>query len=168
MHPIRSIAACLVLAAVSACEPNGTTGPDPEPVASVTVSAPGTALAVAATVQLTATLLDAAGDTLTDRTVTWTSLDPVVARVDSTGLVTALAPGGVVIRAGAEGQTGDITLTVTPPPVASVTVSPDTATLQVDSVLQLAVTLRDAGGTVLTGRAVAWSSTDTARARVSA
>ena len=169
MHPIRSIAACLVLAAAaSACEPNGTTGPDPEPVASVTVSAPGTALAVDATVQLTATLRDAAGDTLTDRTVTWSSQDPGVARVDSTGLVTALAPGSVVIRAGAEGQTGEITLTVTPPPVASVTVSPDTATLQVDSVLQLAVTLRDAGGTGLTGRTVAWSSTDTARARVSA
>jgi alpha-tubulin suppressor-like RCC1 family protein len=169
VHPIRSIAACLVLAAAaSACEPNGTTDPDPEPVASVTVTAPGTTLVVNATVQLTATLRDAAGDTLTDRIVTWTSLDPVVARVDSTGLVTALAAGSVAIRAGAEGQTGDITLTVTPPPVASVTVSPDTATLKVDSVLQLAVTLRDAGGTVLTGRAVAWSSTDTARAQVSA
>lgn len=169
MHHIRSTAACLLLAAAaSACEANGTTDPDPEPVASVTVSAPGTTLPVEATVQLTATLRDAAGVTLTDRTVTWTSLDPVVARVDSTGLVTALAPGSVVVRAGAEGQTGDITLTVTPPPVASVTVSPDTATLKVDSVLQLAVTLRDAGGRVLTGRAVAWSSTDTARARVSA
>jgi len=43
-------------------------------------------------------------------------------------------------------------------PVATVTVSPSSGTVGVGQVLQLAATLRDASGNVLTGRTVTWSS----------
>ena len=48
------------------------------------------------TLQLTATVLP---EEATDKTVTWTSCDEAVATVDSTGLVTAIAPGETTITA---------------------------------------------------------------------
>jgi uncharacterized protein YjdB len=53
-------------------------------------------------------------------------------------------------------------------PVASVTVAPASATVSVGSTQQLTATTRDAGGNVLTGRAVTWSSSNTSVATVSA
>ena len=59
--------------------------------------------------------------------------------------------------------------TVTAPvAVASVTISPATVALNVGGTQQLVATVRDGAGNVLTGRAVAWSSSDAAVASVSA
>ncbi|HET6781930.1 MAG TPA: Ig-like domain-containing protein [bacterium] len=52
------------------------------------------------------------------------------------------------------------------PPVASVTVAPSTAILQQAEQKRLRATLRDASGAVLTGRTVAWKSSNRAVARV--
>src|SRR5260370_1371949 len=70
-------------------------------------AAPPPPVAVGATVQLTATPKDAAGNVLTGRVVTWTTSNSAVATVSSTGLVTGVAPGGpVTITATSEGQSG--------------------------------------------------------------
>ena len=53
------------------------------------------------------------------------------------------------------------------PPIASVVLDRDTATVAVGGTVQLAVTIKDAQGSALTGRAVTWSSTTAARASVS-
>jgi uncharacterized protein YjdB len=113
-------------------------------------------------VQLTATPRDAAGNPLSGRQVTWESSAPLVAMVDANGRVTALLPGTATIRATSEGQTGTSTITVTaapPAPVASVSVSPPTAEVQVGGTVQLTATPRDAAGNPLTGRQVTWEST---------
>ncbi|MEJ2207293.1 MAG: SUMF1/EgtB/PvdO family nonheme iron enzyme [Gemmatimonadota bacterium] len=55
-----------------------------------------------------------------------------------------------------------------PPPVASVTVSPPSATVRVGSTQQFTVTLKDAEGNELTGRAVTWTSSNTSVATVGA
>lgn len=52
--------------------------------------------------------------------------------------------------------------------VASVTVNPATATIQVGQTVQLAATTKDAAGKVLTGRAVTWASSNTTVATVDA
>src|SRR5207245_3821680 len=57
-----------------------------------------------------------------------------------------------------EGRTGSATVTVALVPVASVVVTPATATLPVLGTVQLNVTLKDASGNPLTGRTVAWTS----------
>jgi uncharacterized protein YjdB len=135
--------------------------PTPEPVASVTVSPPSGQVQVGATLQLTATPRNAAGNPLSGRTVTWTSSAPGVATVDANGTVTGVAPGTATITATSEGRTGTSTVTVVAPPpapVASVTVTPPTAQVQVGGSVQLTATPRDAGGTPLTGRTVTWSS----------
>src|SRR5687767_11831634 len=60
--------------------------PTAAPVASVTVTPATTTLEVGRTVQLTATPRDSTGTTLTGRAITWTSSNPIVAAISSTGL----------------------------------------------------------------------------------
>lgn len=140
----------------------------PAAVASVSVSPTSGTVGLGATLQLTATLRDAANNVLTGRVVTWSSSNPAIASVNaSTGLVTANAVGGpVTVTATSEGQTGTAQITVTAA-VASVTVTPPSATLQIGGTLQLSATLRDAANNILTGRPVTWSSTNSAIATVS-
>jgi len=84
------------------------------PVASVTLSPASANLAVGAAQQLAATLQDAAGNTLTGRTVTWASSAPAVATVNAGGLVTAVSAGSATITATSEGvqDTASVTATV--------------------------------------------------------
>jgi alpha-tubulin suppressor-like RCC1 family protein len=55
---------------------------------------------------------------------------------------------------------------VTVPPVASVTVAPESVTVVIQDTVQLSVTLRDANGTVLLERSVTWASNDPSVAAV--
>ncbi|HKI94874.1 MAG TPA: Ig-like domain-containing protein [Gemmatimonadales bacterium] len=83
------------------------------PVAAVQVIAPGgEPLSVGGSTQLAATVLDAQGGPLTDRTVTWASADDAIATVDDAGLVTATGRGTVTIFATSEGITGSADIRV--------------------------------------------------------
>jgi uncharacterized protein YjdB len=136
------------------------------PVASVTVTPPSATVTVGQTVSLDAQTLDASGGVLTGRTVTWTTSAAAVATVSPTGVVTGVATGTATITATSEGKSGTSTITVTAVPVASVSVSPPTLSLQVGQTGTLAATTRDASNNVLTGRAVTWSSSNTGVATV--
>ena len=137
------------------------------PVASVSVTPASASLTTGQTVQLTATPRDAGGNALTGRVVTWSSNNTSVATVNSTGRVTAVAAGSATITATSEGRNGTSAITVTVPPVATVSVSPASTSVAVGGTVQLAVTLRDASGNVLSGRVVTWSSNATSVATVS-
>jgi hypothetical protein len=138
-------------------------------VATVTVSPATSTLQIGGTVQLSAGTRDANNNVLTGRVISWTSGSPAVATVSASGLVTAVAAGSATITASSEGKNGTSAITVsTPPaPVASVTVSPATSSLQVGSTAQLTAVTRDANGNVLTGRPVTWTSNITTIATVS-
>src|SRR6266550_2249847 len=138
----------------------------PVPVASVTIS-PTASIRVGQTVQLTATLKDSTGSTLTGRTVTWGSGDTTVARVSPSGLMTGVGQGSATITATSEGKTSTAAITVTNVPVASVTVSPSSGSLQVGQTVQLTATPKDSTGSTLAGRTVMWRSGDTTVAIVS-
>src|ERR1019366_8247288 len=127
---------------------------NPIPVATVTVTPATATLVIGATQQLTAATLDANGNTLSGRTVTWGTSDATKATVNASGLVTAVAPGTATITATSETKTGTATITVNPIPVATVTVTPATATLVIGATQQLAATLKDANGNVLTGQSI--------------
>ncbi|MCC6241526.1 MAG: Ig-like domain-containing protein, partial [Gemmatimonadaceae bacterium] len=60
---------------------------------------------------------------------------------------------------------GDATSTE-PPGVASIIVSPSTASVQVQSTVSLTAAVRNAAGAELTGRTVSWSSSDATIASV--
>lgn len=139
----------------------------PVPVATVSV-APGTSkVYVGQSVNLAATPRDSAGGALTGRSVTWSSTNSAVASVSATGVVTALAPGSATITATVEGKTGSATIQVSLVLVASVTVSPTSKTLYIGQTVDLAAIAKDSAGNTLTGRAVAWASSNPAVASVS-
>ena len=142
---------------------------NPAPVDSVAVTPAPASVAVGITLQLTATLKDAHGNTLTGRIVTWGTSDATLATVDANGLVTGKSVGGpVVITATSEGKSGTSSLTVTPAPVASVDVTPAPASVIVGSTLQLTATPKDAAGNALTGRTVTWGTSNATLATVDA
>jgi trimeric autotransporter adhesin len=140
----------------------------PRPVASLVITPPQASVLVARTTQLSAQPLDATGTLLTGRTITWSSSDVTVARVDAAGLVTGVAPGAATIVATSEGRSAQSAVTVALPPVQSITVSPTRDTLAVTGGRQFTAVVRSADGTVLTGRTIAWSSSNVAVAIVSA
>src|SRR2546422_175006 len=137
------------------------------PVAAVTVSPAAPTVQVGQTAQLTATPKDANGTPLSGRAVTWASNNTAVAMVNGSGLVTAVATGAATITATSEGQSGTAVVTVSNVPVASVTVTPASASVQQGATVQLTATPRDANGTALTGRVVTWGSNNTTVATVS-
>ena len=136
-------------------------------VASVSVTLNASSLAPGEHTQATAVLKDSQGNTLSGRTVTWKSSNAAAASVDpSSGMVTAIADGATTIIATAEGITGQASLTVATPAVASVTVTLAASSIAAGATTQATATLRDAKGALLTGRAVTWSAGNTAVATV--
>ncbi|MDQ6635717.1 MAG: Ig-like domain-containing protein, partial [Gemmatimonadota bacterium] len=102
----------------------------PIPVASVTIE-PGTAtLTVGSSLQLLAFVHDADNNVLSDRAITWKSLNPAAATVSAIGVVNAIASGAAVITATSEGVTATATIT-SRAAVASVLVSAPNTTLVV-------------------------------------
>jgi len=78
-----------------------------------------------------------------------------------------LNQSGIVFGALSNVAAGTTTVS-SPVPVATVTVSPATASVQVGATVQLSATTRDANGNVLTGRTIGWTSSNTSVATVSA
>ena len=161
-----------VYSVVAAAQPSGladtaTVTVIPVPVASVSVSPSSASVLVGGTVSLVATTLDSAGGALTGRAVTWSSSNSGVASVNGSGVVTAVTPGSATITAASEGKSGTASVAVSSVPVASVTVAPASASLQVGQTVQLTATPKDANGSVLSGRVITWSSSDTTIAKAS-
>src|SRR6266567_699226 len=101
--------------AVISCLAVETAGPTSSAVASVLVSPASGELPVGETMQLTATLKDAAGTPLTGRPVTWASSNPSVATVSRDGVAAGVAQGSATITATSEGESGSAAITVRVP-----------------------------------------------------
>lgn len=81
--------------------------------ASVTITPSAVTTAAGTKVQLTATVKDASGNTLSGQPVTWSTSAPTVATVDATGLVSALVAGSATITATDGTVHGQASVTVT-------------------------------------------------------
>jgi trimeric autotransporter adhesin len=138
------------------------------PVASVIVTPPHVDVAPNGQAQFTAIAYDAAQNALSDRVIAWSTSNASVATVDAGGLMIAVGQGSATITATSEGKTGIATVNVGQGAVATVTITPSPLSMSVGQATQLAATLKDASGNVVTGPAVAWSSSNTAVATVSA
>ena len=139
-----------------------------QPVATVAVTLGATTLVAGGSTQASVTLRDANGSVLTGRTVSWASSNNGVATVSQNGVVTAVAAGSASITATSEGKSGSASVTITAISVASVSVALGSGTIGVGGTTTAAATTRDASNNVLTGRAIAWSSSNTAVATVNA
>ncbi len=139
---------------------------EPIPVTEVVISPASATLVPGDTVRLTAQARDSAGNDLSGRTPSWSSSAAAVATVNENGRVTAADIGSATITATIEEVVGTASITVDPPPVASVTVVPDSVSVYEGEYVQLAATLRDARGNELTGRTVDWLSDEVTVATV--
>jgi uncharacterized protein YjdB len=142
-------------------------------VASVTVRPPADTVAVGDSAAFSAELRDANG-TLVSRPVTWTVGDSTVARIQGafgqTVILRAGRAGTTTVTATSEGQSGTAQLVVTDSTpsesVATVIVTPARDTVAVGDSATFFADLRDAQGNPLSGRAVTWSVSDSAVARI--
>ena len=140
----------------------------PTALSEIVLTSPASQVAALASLPLHATALDAAGDTLS-AVFAWNSSDPSVATVDGTGLVTGVGPGRANITAAADSVTsGAFELTVTPAPVATITVTAPSSSMTSLSTMQAVAVAKDASGKVVTGVTFSWVSTNTSAATVSA
>src|SRR5207245_9129213 len=92
------------------------------------------------------------GALLTGRVVTWASSNTGVATVNGNGLVTGVAAGSATITATSEGKSGTAALTVSVVPVASVAVTPATASIPAGQTAGRGAAPQDASGDALTGQ----------------
>jgi hypothetical protein len=173
-------ALALILIAGLSCSDKSVTGPDGlttnglsaddnRVIATVQVTLASTTIDVGQTTQATVVFLDKYGRVL-KRTVAWSTSDPAIATVDTAGLVRARAPGTVSVIATHNSHSGSAQLavngTVSTAPVASVSVTLASSSLNPGQTTQASATLRDANNNVLSGRAIAWSSSNTTVATV--
>jgi len=135
---------------------------NPAPVSTVAVSPASQTITDGESATFTATLQDANGNTLTDRTVNWKSSNNMVATIDNTGTATSTGPGTATITATSEGKSGTASLQVDPAPV-TVAVTPAFDTTTVGAKVQLAASVQ--GGVGPAGP-VTWSSADVGIATV--
>lgn len=151
--------------AVLACGGDKISGP--VPVASVGVVIASPSVVVGTSTQATATIRDSDGGVLNGRSIAWSSSDTEVASVSAAGVVTAHGSGTAQIRATSEGKEGSATVSVTPVPIAAITVVIADPSMQVGGTRQASAVAKDASGNVLTGRPIVWATDNAEVATVS-
>jgi uncharacterized protein YjdB len=157
----RAVIAILALTTIGCGGGGDGGGTQPQcSVTSVVVTPPTLSVVAGLTGTLTAVVTQS---NCTNLVTNWSTSNAAIASVSSAGVVTGLSAGGpVTITAIAGGASGSSQVTVTPAqvPIANITLSQTTAGVAVGQTLQLTATARDAGGNALTGRTIAWSSSN--------
>ncbi|HKP29757.1 MAG TPA: Ig-like domain-containing protein [Gemmatimonadales bacterium] len=155
------------LAALTGCGGGSVDAGDVLVVSQIEITPPDLSLVSGSSGQLEATARTSSGITVPNRSVSWSSDDPGIASVSTSGLVTAVAAGETQIVATVDGVHAGIAVTVTPKPVASVSIVPSQSALLVGETVDLIATPRDDNSQPLTGRAVSFSSDNPLIATVS-
>ncbi|HEY9225569.1 MAG TPA: Ig-like domain-containing protein, partial [Gemmatimonadaceae bacterium] len=173
LHNAASAVALILLAACAGdttapATNNPPPPPGPAPINTIDLSPSSATLSIGQTTTLAATAKSAAGAVLTGRTLTWTSSTAAVASVDANGVVTGVAAGTATITVAGEGKSATAAITVNAPqvPVAKVAVTTALDTVEAYDPKTMTAVTRDAKDSVLTGRVVRWSSSNTAVATI--
>ena len=129
------------------------------PVTSITLDKTSASLKAGETVTLTATVNP---DDATDKTVTWSTTDAMVATVNN-GVVTAKKVGTATITAKAGDKTATCEITVVATPVTSISLDKTSAQLKAGETVTLTATVNPDDAT---DKTVTWSTTDATVATV--
>src|SRR4051794_16226325 len=157
----------------SASKPADSAVVDTSAPVSVTIThRPSRPLVVGTSSALVAESRDASGKMVDPKQISWSSTDSTVLRVDSIGLVQALAPGRaqVVAASGPRSDSARIVVRSAPrtavlPELASLTIT-SPAPLRVGDTLTLALSGQDERGKPIPGVRATWSSSDPSVASV--
>ena len=123
------------------------------------------AVAMGDTVDFVATLRTRSGDILAVNTFAWNSSDTAAAQFVGGGSLKTKREGELLISATAMARRGEGTVRIFKSPVASVTISPSTASVYKGATVTLTATPRDQNGRHVEGD-VAWGSSDHTKATV--
>ena len=160
MRYIR-LSAVLVLLA---CGDGGTTPTSPPTPVATSITLSATTLSFASlgqTQQLSATVKDQNGATMSGTGVSWSSSSASVATVSSSGLVTSVADGTATITATSGSATANASASIQQVAV-SITLSPDSLVfITPGDTTTVTATVKDAGGSEIPSPSLTWSSSDT-------
>lgn len=117
--------------------------------------------------QFTVQLLDSVNNVIPPgRIVTWKSVNPDIASVTSSGIVTGISLGAGRIAVDAEGVTDTVSITVTKVPVAKITLSPAQQSVIQGATATITAVVEDSIGNSVTDRVLEWNSSDPVRGAV--
>jgi uncharacterized protein YjdB len=153
----RLITLTFAVAAVASCG-GSSTSPNNGSVSAIKVSPDSDSVKVGASITLQATVMGPGGQVISGQHVFWNTGNASVATVSDAGVVTGVGAGQVQIAASAGGTSGIANVTVLPPGVSSVSVSPPLDTIVRPGTVQLTATAFDAQHNPLTNRTFTWSS----------
>jgi plastocyanin len=128
----------------------------PGPAARITLSPRVTRLVAGQRVRLTGRVLSEAGDTRAD-TITWRSSNRAIARVETSGVVTAVAPGRATVTAAAGAATERLAFEVVANNIGSVEIQPRSAKVRQGDVVQFTARAVNAAGREISGLTPSWS-----------
>ncbi|MXW03701.1 MAG: hypothetical protein F4Z81_01400 [Gemmatimonadetes bacterium] len=159
----------LSLFVLFSCGKDGPTEPPAQVPATINLSSYEVSLtAVGQMIQITATVLDQESRIIPGASVTWSSSNPNVARIDPGGTVTAASNGSAQITASFDQARATASVSVRQEP-ASIAITPASATLTtVGETVQLEAVVYDSGDTVIPGATIVWTSSLPAVATVGA
>jgi hypothetical protein len=146
-----SVTQMTITATISGVQGTSTMTVDPSlvPVDHVTISGGNVTLkSIGETNGFSAQAFDAANQPLPQRTILWSISDATVVSIDQTGLATAKANGAATVTANSGGKS-DSRLVTVQQVVASVSVSPASASITKGSTQQFSATAKDARGVVI-------------------
>ena len=148
---------------------NGNTTPPAPHLVGITISPSSVSLPLGTGKQLTATGIYSDGSTRDLTTaVTWSSAAASIASVNSTGMAVSVAQGAVTVSAATGGITGTAGITVGPPQLTALAITPVSSSLPLGTGQQLKATgTYTDGSTNDITSAVTWSSAALAIATVS-
>lgn len=120
------------------------------------------------TSQAQAVAVDANGQVLSGRSITWSSSDQTVATVTTGGLIGAVKVGIASISATSEGQVGSSSLTVSIDPApASIALTPLTLSIPSGGSLQVTAVVKNSQGEVVPAQGLTYASSAPGIATVS-
>ncbi|MEW5914835.1 MAG: Ig-like domain-containing protein [Gemmatimonadota bacterium] len=151
-----ALAAASFTLAGSACSDSVAANSDR--VVAISIDPTALSLTTGATSALSATLVTDGGRQVPAADVHWSTENAQVAIVTRQGLVTAISPGKTQIAASKDGRSAIAPVTVSALPPALVRVIPTAATVFVGATIPLHAEVRDAGGGLVTGQTITWSS----------
>jgi hypothetical protein len=140
--------------------------PPPPTLQSVSVSPKSATVAAGLTQQYSASGNYSDGTSKPLSSITWTTSDTTVGTVNSSGLVTTLKQGSVTVSATSGSSTGTAGLTVGPPNLVSIAVSPQNPTISAGKSQQFTATGTFSDGTMQVLTNVTWSSGTTSVATI--
>lgn len=111
----------------------------PATIKTVEIKSISTPLVVGGTVQLEATTRIFSGDPRTGVPIIWSSDKPAIATVDAGGVVTAIAPGKVTIKATSGMAAGTTTVTIVKNTLTGLTITPDSNSARTGDVVHFTV-----------------------------